>query len=199
MAELILAAPGSSARLSLTLPKPISSLFPQALIYNASDALVATVNLGATAPAGRYTGVFSVPSTPGKFTVHYNTFTDAGRTTLSKRFGADQDVVISDFAVALAPDVWNVLTTAAGTAGTYGEAVKLLLGSIGKANYRIDNMVYDTNGFLQAARIRVFPNAVIAAASTSGGTGEGELYTIAISGTPSFSFPNLPSTVLGLF
>jgi hypothetical protein len=199
MSELLLAAPSVPVRLSLTLEDLDATKYPRARVYNSLDALIATLDLSHIAD-GRYAASYTVPPTPGKFVVHYAVYADPARTLIDPTHGADEDRIISDFSSSLSADVWNVARSSAGVAGSFGEAVKLLLGSIGKANYRIDNMVYNpTTSFMLSCRIRVFPDSATASASTPGGVAEGEIYTMNMSGIPDGTFVTQPSTVLGLF
>lgn len=81
--------------------------------------------------------------------------------------------------------------------GSLGEAVQVIHGISGKSNMRIDNTVYDVNGFLTSCRLRVFPDSATTTASTDGGITEGEIFTITLAGTPDGTFPVLPATVRG--
>ena len=83
-------------------------------------------------------------------------------------------------------------------AGSFGQAIKILMGISAKSNMRFDNAVYDSNGFMTSARIRVFANSTDATNSTPGGTGENEIFTLQLTGTPDGTFVCTPSTVLGL-
>ena len=188
---LIVATPGAVS-LSLTVGDGNTGVFPRARVYNEANALIDTVDMAHLA-LGRYVGSTTVTS--GQFTVHYLVYTDVARTTVSQYYQADQDVIVTDSA----ENVWEVARSGSGAAGTFGEAMKLMLGSIGKANYRIDNMVYDANSFMTSCRLRVFPDQATASASTPGGVAEGELYEITVTGVADGTFPQLPSTVLGLF
>ena len=191
MSETLIVAPGDTAILSLTLPSPVTTLYPTARVYNAAGALTDTINLAPGLPDGRYTGAH-VCGVAGRYSVHYAVYTDVARTVLSTDYGADQDTIITDLSA-----VWDVPRTAASGAGTFGEAMRIILG-MSKSDYRIDNMSYNAVGFLLSCRVRVFPDATTAAASTSGGTGEGEVFTLTMAGTPDVGLPLLPSTVLGL-
>ena len=85
---------------------------------------------------------------------------------------------------ALADAVWDEALAGHFTAGSAGLALFLSKG-LSQCNYILDNTTYDGAGMLTAGRIRVFPDAVTAAAATDGGTGEGEIasFTIATTGT----------------
>lgn len=192
MSSLIIATAGDSVTLSLVLGDGGTGMYPTAYVYDEAGSLDATVDLSHTS-LGRYAGSFTVGS--GRFFAHYVVYSDAGRTTVSPLYQADQDTITTE----LASQVWDAPRSGVTVAGSMGEAVRLMLGSIGKANYRIDNAVYDANSFMTSCRLRVFPDSATATASTAGGSGEGELYTVTVSGTPDGTFPQLPSTVLGLF
>lgn len=190
MGVLLLSSPGASVQLSLTLEDLDATKFPQATVYDSSDSLVATVDLPHVVN-GRYSASYTTPGTADKFSVQYIVYSDSGHTALDTDYGADQDSLITD----IYDSVWSTARTAGG-AGSFGEAVRTVLGVAGKSNMRIDLMVYDVNGFLTSARIRLFPNSATASASTSGGTGEGEILTMNLSGTPDALFSVLPTTVL---
>lgn len=177
--------------LSHTLADGATDQYPRARVYNASNTLIDTVDLTHVA-LGRYGGSTTLGT--GRYTVHTLVYSDSGHSTVNTRYEADEDVYVTDSA----EEVWKVARSGVTTAGSFGEAVKVMLGSIGKANYRIDNAVYDANSFMTSCRLRVFPDAATASASTAGGSGEGELYTITITGTPDGTYPVLPATVLGV-
>lgn len=83
-------------------------------------------------------------------------------------------------------------TTLAGAAAGSVGAMLTLLGAISAfSNVRIDNILYNAQGFMTSARIRVFANAADATA------GQNEIETVNITGTPHGGFPTLPSLVIG--
>lgn len=83
-------------------------------------------------------------------------------------------------------------------AGSLGEAIQILRSVSAKSNVRMDNFTYNAQGFLAACRIRVFPTDTIAAASSPGASGEGEIATVTMQGVPDGIHVSMPSTVLGL-
>lgn len=85
---------------------------------------------------------------------------------------------------------------AAAAAGSLGEGI--LIARNGRVAYRLDNYVRNsTTGFADQARLRIFPDQATAAASTSGGSGEGELVSVQINGTPHGVFTVLPVDIVG--
>lgn len=195
MGEALFAAPGQSVELSLTVENyRTSGIYPRATVYNPSGLAVAVVDLVHVAD-GRWAASYTLPSSPiGIYDVHYKVYTDSGYTTLSANQGGDQDRIVTDFRA-----FWDELRASSGVAGSYGEALKVVLGITGKANMRIDNTVYDGNGFLQQARIRVFPDAATAAAATVDATvPEGEIATVDLTGVADAIHLSLPDSVLGL-
>ena len=72
------------------------------------------------------------------------------------------------------------------TSNTVGEFVTIVRG-ISQQNWVMDNTTYDANGFMTAARIRIFATKTAANAATNGGSGEGEIATFTVTGTPETS------------
>jgi hypothetical protein len=68
------------------------------------------------------------------------------------------------------------------TAGTIGEAVASAAAQAG-LHVREDALAYDANDRPTSIRRRLFPDAATLAASTEGGTGEGEIATWLITAT----------------
>lgn len=196
----LLAAPGETIPLTLVLEDGNAGVFPEAKVHDEAGTLVATIHLTHVA-GGLYRSTFIVPSAE-KFSVLYTVFIDALRTVPSIVYGRAKDVIIADVpgssSSALAAAVWDELRLPHAVPGSFGEAVRVLLGSQGKANARWDHMVYDSNGHMTSARIRVFPTAALAQASTNGGSAQGETHTITITSSPDAVFPVLPETVLGV-
>ena len=198
MGEARFIAPGDSVRLSATFQDDVTSgIFPQVTIYSPTGAQVGQLDLTHVA-LGRWEATFVVPATPsGVFIAHYAVYTDAGHTTRSALYGADQDLLITDF-----KPFWNELRSAAGSgvADSYGEAIKILLGVSAKANMRIDQTTYNANGFLEQARIRIFATpAAAAAASVDAADGfDGEIARVDLTGVADLVHLTLPDNVLGL-
>ncbi len=183
----ILANVGETVPITLVLEDGNTAQFPQAEIYDeAGGATPTTVSLTHVAN-GYYRGTYSVTSAE-KQTIVFIVYSDAGHTTESSVYTRSTDVLISDA-------IWDAQR--AGVSGSFGEAVQALLGIAGKSNVRMDLFVYDANGFLTSARMRVFANSTAASASTAGGSGEGEILTVNLTGVVDGTFNTLPSTVLG--
>lgn len=204
MSNMILAEPSESIPLTLTLETPEAGFFPRAqVLTEAGAALGSPVDLSAVAGQdGTYLGSYTVPATAGQFPVRYTVYEDAGHTTLSTKHGAAQDVIVVRAGASVPLDVWSVLRSTAVPTGSYGEALRMLMGTMGKANMRIDKMVYDGNGFLTSAKLRVFPDDTTAAASTSRATAntalEGAIFEIDLTGTVDSVHLTLPSSMLGV-
>ncbi len=196
---MILVEPGESFPLTLTLEDGKTDRFPRAqMLDETGSPLGSPVDLTHRLN-GTYTGTATAPATAGQFPVNFTVYDDAGHTTVSPRYGRTDETVVVASLASTAADVWDVLRTASVVPGSFGEAVKVLFGVAGKSNYRIDLMVYDPNGFLSSARLRVFPDAATAAASTKDAVAaEGEIATITLTGSPDGTFSVLPSTVLGI-
>lgn len=188
---MVVTTPGSVVSLSYLLEDGDVTKFPRAFVFDTAQTLLTSVDLVHTF-SGRYTGSYTTPSSPGVFTVQYASFVDAARTVPDLVHGQGEDRIVTQ------PSVWDLDRSGAGVPGSYGEALKVILGVAAKTNYRIDQMVYAANGFLDSARLRIFADAAAASSSTPGGSGEGEIYTVTLTGVPSVTFPDLPSTVLGL-
>lgn len=67
--------------------------------------------------------------------------------------------------------------------GSVGWALRHILGMV-QHNYVLDNAVYNAQGFMTSARVRVFETAAQASAATLGGTGEGEIHRCLITAVP---------------
>ena len=79
------------------------------------------------------------------------------------------------------------------------ETLMVLRGMAAKSTVLIDNHIYDANGFLLSARVRVFPTEALTAAATPGATvPEGEIYTTTISGVPDGVYSTKPASVRGV-
>lgn len=198
----ILAAAGDTIPLALVVEDGATTLFPVARVFSSAGAPVGSPIDLLHVSAGFYLASFIVPAAE-KYVVRYDIFADALHTQdLSSRRGKGEDLIIADidtvFGAAVADAVWDAPRAAHGIVGSFGEALRTIFGVSAKANFRIDDMVYDAQAFLLTARLRVFPDATTAAASTPGGTGEGEIHTLTLTGAPNGTFPQLPDTVLGL-
>lgn len=197
MSDTLYAAPGSTVRLSMTLDDYASSgVYPRARVYNeASGLLIATVDLSHVA-FGRWESTYALPAAPGgSYIVHYAVYSDAGHTVLSTRYAGDQDRILSNFQM-----IWNELRANSGVAGSYGQAIKVMLGITAKANMRIDKTTYDANGFLETARIRIFETAAAATSATVDALDgvDGEIWRVDLAGVADLTHLILPDNVLGV-
>lgn len=171
---------GSPVLVELVLDDRASGLYPRARVIDKTGAQVSPVLNLAEAPAwsGLYQAEWLTPSA-GDFSVVFEVWMDAGYT-----IAADYDAAVEHLRV-LDPDdaVDNILDAAlAGhlTAGTVGEALKIAFAEGGGAT-RDDALTWDANDRPLTMRRRIFPDAATAAASTPGGTGEGEVITLTVS------------------
>lgn len=82
----------------------------------------------------------------------------------------------------IADAVWDEAVQQHLTVGTAGEAIASIFAHSG-GHVRDDALTYDANNRPLTLRRRVFPDAATAAASTPGGTGEGEIMTFSIDAT----------------
>lgn len=82
----------------------------------------------------------------------------------------------------LADAVWDEALAGHFTAGSAGLALFVTKG-LAQSNFILDNTVYDLAGMMTSGRIRIFPDAVTAAAATMGGVGQGEVAAFTVSAT----------------
>lgn len=133
---------------------------------------------------------------------------DASVTNGAFRFAGIGELVDNSTGTTIAADslisnpsfVTELLTStlpSAPTVDSVGETLAVLMAVMGKSRVFQDNFVYDGNGFLTSCRIRVFATSAAAQAATLGGSGEGEIFTTTITGTPDATQVQLPATVLG--
>ena len=197
----ILVAPSGTAVVSLTLQNRDSTLHPRAQAISGAGALVGSPVDLSHSHQGTYVATLSAPGTSGVYSVNYLVYRGPGATGgLATQHGASEDLmVVGEFE---ASDVWSQDRTAAMPSGSFGEAAKLVLGTTGKTNFRIDKTVYTVNGFLQTAKLRIFETRTLAAASTSRALAnndlEGATYEVDLGGIVDVTHQTLPSTVLGL-
>ena len=110
----------------------------------------------------------------------------------------DAAALATDAVAEISAGVRDVTLTGSA-ASSIGEALLLLRGTSAFDAFRLDNQVYDANGFLTSARLRIFPDSATAAASTQGGVGaEGAIRTVTLTGSPDGTFPQLPDDLLGV-
>lgn len=107
----------------------------------------------------------------------------------------DRTALISN--PSIATTILTSTFSATPTANSVEEALTVLMGLMGKSRVYQDNFVYNANGFLTSCRIRVFATSAAAQSATPGGTGEGEVFTTTLTGTPDAVQLQLPATVLG--
>lgn len=171
---------GNPLLLELVLTDRESGLFPRAKIIDPSGAQVAPVMDMTESPAwpGLYQAEWPNPSSAGHFSIVFEVWQDAGHTVAADYEAAVQHVLIVDPQAA----VDNILDgSLAGHTipGSVGEALKIAFADGGGA-VRDDALSYDGNDRPVVLRRRIFPDAATAAASTPGGTGEGEIITISV-------------------
>ena len=199
-----LAEPGETFPAFLTLESRDSGKFARARLIDEAGSPItawqAAPELTPTFPA-RHRTSFTAPTTPGQYTVFWEVFDDSGFITPSVRNLPTEEPVTVVRIGAIPVEVWKVLRSEPFGDGSMGDALKLLMGSMGKANLRIDKMTYDANGFLQTAFMRVFADEATAAASTSRAPAnvalEGSIFEIELTGAPDSVHLTLPSTMLG--
>ena len=197
---MLTAGPSSSLGVSLTLEDGNTGQYPNVQLVDSTGSLIGSpVNLD-HAHDGTYVGVIpALPASTGYYHLHFAVWTDVSRTVASSIYGRDNETLLIQTQTAdIAGQVWEENLADHLVSGTMGHAIALLKGISAKSNMRFDNAVYDSNGFMTSARIRVFADSTSASASTPGGTGEGEIFTLQLTGTPDGTFVCTPSTVLGL-
>jgi len=167
---------GAPLLLALRTVDRASGLYPRVSIVDAAGVVIAGpfAMTEAVGSPGLYLATWPAP-TLGAVAAVFDVFTDAFFTVLSDYDAASESVRI----VAHALD-----ETLAGhlTSGTVGEALALAFAN-GGGHVRDDALVFDVNDRPTSMRRRVFANAAAAAASTPGGTGEGEIMTITVDAT----------------
>ena len=197
---MLTAGPSSSIGVSLTLEDGNTGQYPNVQLIDSTGALIGSpVDLD-HAHDGTYVGVIpALPATLGYYHLHFAVWADVSRTISSSVYSRDNEILlIQTQANDIAAAVWEEALADHIAAGTMGQAMSVLLGISAKSNMRFDNAVYDSNGFMTSARMRVFPDSATASASTQGGTGEGEIFTLQLTGTPDGTFVCTPTGVLGL-
>lgn len=170
---------GSPVLVELVLDDRAGGKFPRARIIDSTGAQIGTPLLLVGAPAwtGLYQAEWASP-VAGQFSVVFEVYEDAGFTIQS-----DYVPTVEHLRVLDPNDAISSLLDAplAGhlTAGSVGEALKIAFADGGGA-VRDDAITYDANDRPLTLRRRIFPDAATAAASTPGGTGEGEVITISV-------------------
>lgn len=197
---MLTAGPGSSVGVSLTLEDGNTGQYPNVQLVDSTGALIGSPIDLDHAHDGTYVGIIpAAPLTTGYYHLHFAVWADISRTIPSSVYSRDNEIlVVETQTTEIASAVWDQLVDNNQVAGSFGQAIKILMGISAKSNMRFDNAVYDSNGFMTSARIRVFANSTDATNSTPGGTGENEIFTLQLTGTPDGTFVCTPSTVLGL-
>lgn len=144
-----------------------AALFPQALIYNEANTLLATVNLTHVA-GGLYSGSYT-PSALGYFAAAYTAYTDNGHTTAA---AYDKEGELTEVTATIPAAILDALLADHLTADTVGESLTLMRGLL-QHNQLIDTMVYNASGLLTSFRLRIFPSS----ADTTAGTNALATYT----------------------
>ena len=149
---------GLPVLLELALIDRATGKFPRARITDDAGVQIGVpVNLSPTPPmAWVYTGTW-IPPAAGQYSATFETYNDAGFTTLSTHEPAIEHLLIH----RLEQDA----------------TFQKLLGHSGE-NVRDDVLAYDANMRPLTFRRRIFPDKATADASTPGGTGEGEIATV---------------------
>ena len=158
---MIEAVVGQALRLELSLTDRVTTRFPRAIVYNELNAAIATIDLAHVAD-GLYAGSWT-PTTTGQRSIHYTTFSDVPRTSVDATYESVVDHLVVR---ALDQDV----------------SFQKILGHLGE-NIRDDVLTYDANNRPLTFRRRLFATKAAAMASTPGGVGEGEIFTVLGSAT----------------
>lgn len=179
---MIQGEPAVPLLLELVVTDRASGLYPRARIVDDSGAQIGSpVDLvEAVAFTGLYQGLWPSPLA-GDYSAAFEVYTDAGFTTLSDHEPGLEHVRIRDPAVDLADAavdaIWDEVLTGHLTDQTAGRAL-FAAGGMAGLYIRDDAVTYDVNDRPIKVRRRWFATAAAAAASTPGGTGEGEVLTI---------------------
>jgi hypothetical protein len=147
---------GQTLLLDLMLTDGDFSKYPRAAIFDAVGFLVTIIDL-VHVSAGLYQ-ISWVPTTAGHYSIRYVIYADPAHTTVDVSYERSADHVLIR---ALDQDT----------------AFQKVLGHLGE-NVRDDVLTYDSNSRPLTFRRRIFPTRAAANASTPGGTGEGEIFTI---------------------
>ncbi len=81
----------------------------------------------------------------------------------------------------IADEIWNTTIADHRSVGSFGEAVGNILGLV-QQNFYLDNTIYNNDGLLTSARMRIFANSTDANAATDGGIDENELEIFYVTG-----------------
>jgi hypothetical protein len=149
---------GVPVLLELALADRATGMFPRVLISDSTGTQVGSpADLTASSEASwMYVGTWT-PPTVGQFSALFQVYTDVGHTLTSVH----------------SPEIEHIQVSAVDA----GTALVRILGHAGE-NVRDDALTYDLNKRPLTFRRRIFPDAATAAASTPGGTGQGEIATI---------------------
>jgi hypothetical protein len=179
MAEGVL---GQPLLLELALSDRASGRFPRARIIDDTGAQIgAALDMTeAAAWSGLYQTTWPVP-VAGMFSAVFEVWMDALYSVPADYEAAVEGVRIVD-PQDVVDDILDADLNPHLTAGTVGESLKLAFAEGGGA-VRDDALTWDSNNRPLTMRRRIFPDAATAAASTAGGTGEGEVITITVDAT----------------
>lgn len=149
---------GQPVLLELVLADRATGKFPRARVLDAAGVQIGTPVplLPSPATGWAYGGAWT-PTDAGQYAVVFDTYDDAGFTTLSIHESAEE--IVRVFAVE------------------QDAAFRKALGHLGE-NVRDDVLAYDANSRPLTFRRRIFASKAAADASTPGGTGEGEIATV---------------------
>jgi len=141
---------GSSLSLVMVLEDGNTGAYPQVEVYAAGSAVpAATIDLIHLAK-GRYEGSWTPPAV-GAYTAMFFVYADAGHTI--------ENIVYSR-------EAEQIFVTASDVDDLAASIVRLL--GLHKENTFIDNTVFDTEGQLLSARVRLFDSKANAQAATDG-------------------------------
>lgn len=176
-----------------------TGLFPRARVLTAAGAEAAgspisLTEIGGNFP-GAYRGSWTIPA-GAYFVVIVTVYTDAGFTQVSTLHdGTTIDIDVEDSTTAA--ELMGTAITGHPTVSV-SQALSALFGFAARGNVRLDNFVYDANGFLTSVRARNFATAAAAQASTDGGSGQGEISTQTWTGLPDLVVSSRPRSILCL-
>lgn len=186
---------GTNVRIEQPLDSTDNGKFPRLKIRDETGVFVANVDLShMNGTDAIYEGTFAVPASGLRWYGDLTVFVDNQYEVVD--FYPRIEFVFESTRL-IAEAVRDVSINGSAPASLGGH-IRLLAAISAFSNIRVDNIVYNENGFMTSARIRTFEDSTAAQASTAGGTNEGETETIVITGSPHVVFVTLLSTMLGL-
>lgn len=179
---MIQGEPGIPLLLELMLVDRTSSVYPRArIIDDAGSQIGSPIDLSpAPGFSGLYQGQWLIP-VAGDFSAAFEVFQDAGYSALADYEPTVEHIRIRepavDLSAAAVDSIWDELLSSHLIDGSAGRAL-FASGGMAGLHIRDDAVTYDVNDRPTKVRRRFFTSAASAAASTPGGTGEGEVLTI---------------------